>query len=173
MQAIGTISSQRARKIGQQQLQRELEDAGQRRDGADLDVRRRAGQRARVRKAVQQRHEHLHPALAPQFLVGVVGHAAVVGQAVGHPRAEQALDAGDEHDRDHEVDQVPDHASASARSSPGGVNCSRLVGDRAVLVLDERQARVADQTVGAKRSGQAQRDQRRRDELRNLQAGTW
>ena len=109
MQAIGTISSHRARKMASSSFSANLKIAGQRRDRADLDVRRRPRQRPGVREAVQQRHEHLHPALAPQFLVGVERHAPVVGEPVGHPRAEQALDAGHEHDRDDEVAQVPEH----------------------------------------------------------------
>ena len=42
------------------------------RDGAELDVGRRPGQRAGVREAVEQRHDDLDQPLTPQLLVGVV-----------------------------------------------------------------------------------------------------
>ena len=136
MQAIGTDLEVARQVERQQQLEHALEDAGQRRDRAELDVRRRARQRAGVREAVHQRHEDLHHALAPQFLVRVERRAAVVRETVGHARAQQALDGGDEHDRDHEVGEVEQHARRGPGTAPGGVKTKKSVGNRAVLVAD-------------------------------------
>ena len=132
-------------------------------DGADLDVGRRAGQRAGVREAVEQRDDDLHQALAPQLLVGVERRAAVVGQPVGHARAEQALDRRDEDDGDDEVDQVAQERPVRSRidRSAGGVKTAEVGRDLAVLVSDQRQA-----LVGPDRRRQQRADARARSAAR-------
>ena len=73
MHAIGTSSRYCARKTASSSLSDALEDAGQRRDRADLDVRGRARQRAGVREAVEQRHDDLHQPWPHSSLFGLNG----------------------------------------------------------------------------------------------------
>ena len=80
-----------------------------------LDVRRGARERAGAREAVEERRDDLDQALAPELLVGVEGRPLVVREAVGHRRAQQALDARHEDDRGDVVHAVERRRRATLR----------------------------------------------------------
>ena len=136
--------------------------------GADLDVGRGARQRAGVREAVQQRHDDLHQPWPHSSLLGLNGVPRLSASRSAMREQSRLSTAGDEHDRDRRSRPGrPEHVGVQSMQ-PRRREHAEVGGDRAVLVLTRVRPLSAQDRRGQQRAD-ADRDQRRRDERRDLQ----